>query len=178
MKARYSCAIQLIFCLALAEPVSGQGNDTFDGNFIDLSVCDIVIAEATVVDKIKSGRRTIRAHDRHLDLVVVKLQGRAPVAGTMIHHPASFGVICNHAGEAYSAVSRGVGMRFTAKSGEEKEFWSLPAKNAVVSSSQQVAAGDEIILYVAVDLPEDADAFFIQLPSMIPTAGTVDRTSR
>jgi hypothetical protein len=155
------------FFILLSNSSFGQDDDDVNRTFIDLGTCGFRIEEVSVVGKIKTERKTIKAHDRGYTLAVIKLHGKAPTEGLIVFNPTIFSLIGMKEGEPFVVSSRGIGKKYTTTSGEEKEFWVFHKKNAIVTSRLELKMDEDVEFYVVFDLPKKVEHFTIQIPSIL-----------
>lgn len=168
-----TCLIRSVICMCFLflfqNALFGRGREYREGTIIDLNACHFVIEEFKLVDEIKAGKKKIRKHDRGYQLAIVKLHGRSPADGPFVQHPAIFSFIYEKNGRSVCVPSKALGYESVTESGEVKKHWVKHEKGSLITVTMDLKKDEEIVLYIAFDLPNGVSTFHLMIPSITHT---------
>jgi hypothetical protein len=150
----------------------GQKTDYWEDpkylKLVDFALCN---PKATVIETVESitlsnGEKLIPSR-RDKKIVLVKLEGTAPDFGRISYNPALFGINYIYRESLSFSPVMAIGFRgMKTPEGETlADSWSNDTEesfNIVVES-----AGDEINIWMAVEIPADLDSFYLRIPAVV-----------
>jgi hypothetical protein len=142
---------------------------------VDFAQCNPKVTETeTVKSIILSDGKKLTPSRRDMKLVLVKLEGIAPDFGRISYNPALFGVNYLYRGSLSFSPVKAIGWRGVKKpGGKPMDVWDYKTENSfnIIIES----AGDEVNIWVALEIPASLKSFYLRIPTMIHELVKIDR---
>lgn len=164
----------LIGILSLSlPPAFSQNEQTIRREILDWSKCNPRVVQIEFVDKLEAGGQTLSAGRRDAVLALVKIEGKAPMKGSLAVAPGSFGAVFDYRGATRIELSKAWGIKGkNVDTGKTVETW-VSDPNTRMSVGAE--AGDAVGVWFAVAVPKEVKSFYVIIPSLLKADVVVEK---